>query len=63
MHLWVMFLLNKFYHSLFNEEIVSSLSLSKMIEFKNNTGRGLFVFPFYDKLCYGHTGEIGRAHV
>ena len=50
--------LNKFYHSLFNEEIVSSLSLSKMIEFKNNTGRGLFVFPFYDKLCYGHTGGI-----
>lgn len=50
--------LTKFSDALFAGKLVSEESLEQMMEIKDNYGRGLFVFPFYGKTAYGHTGGI-----
>lgn len=50
--------LTKFIEGLFAGKIISSGSLELMKEMKDNFGRGIFRFPFYDKSSYGHTGGI-----
>ncbi|HSJ69094.1 MAG TPA: serine hydrolase domain-containing protein [Anditalea sp.] len=48
----------KFIEALFAGELVSEESLGKMMEIKDNYGRGMFKFPFEDKSSYGHGGGI-----
>lgn len=48
----------RFIESLFAEKIISKESLDKMMEIKDNYGRGMFRFPFEDKASYGHGGGI-----
>lgn len=48
----------KFSDALFNEKIIKKISLTKMMEISDGYGYGLFQFPFYDKVGYGHTGGI-----
>lgn len=48
----------KFSDALFNGEILSEKSLSRMKTFQDRFGLGLFQIPFYDKNGYGHTGGI-----
>lgn len=50
--------LTKFIEGLFAGKIISPSSLALMQEMKDNFGRGMFRFPFHDKLSYGHTGGI-----
>ena len=47
-----------FAEALFSGKIVSERSLETMKTLRDNYGYGLFVFPFYDKKSYGHTGGI-----
>ncbi|MEO9946264.1 serine hydrolase domain-containing protein [Paraglaciecola sp.] len=50
--------IGKFLTGLFNGKLVSANSLDKMKEVNQGYGRGLFKFPFYKKVIYGHTGGI-----
>ena len=50
--------LTVFINALFNGKIVSEKSLIQMKEIKNGIGRGLFRFPFGNKIAYGHSGGI-----
>lgn len=50
--------LNTFIYSLFSGKLISEESLQKMMEIKENYGRGMFSFPYYEKKSYGHTGGI-----
>jgi CubicO group peptidase (beta-lactamase class C family) len=50
--------LNIFIKELFDETIISKSSLEQMKNIENGYGLGLFLFPFDDKLSYGHTGGI-----
>ena len=50
--------LNEFYSALFNGELVESSSLNRMKQMEKGYGIGLFEFPFYQKVAYGHTGGI-----
>lgn len=47
-----------FIEALFAGEIISKESLGKMMDIKENYGRGMFMFPFDDKAGYGHGGGI-----
>lgn len=48
----------RFIEALFAGEIISKESLGKMMEIKDNYGRGMFKIPFEDKSSYGHGGGI-----
>lgn len=50
--------LNRFYTCLFTGKLVSPKSLEQMMTIEGNYGMGMFLFPFYDKKAYGHTGGI-----
>jgi CubicO group peptidase (beta-lactamase class C family) len=50
--------LTSFIRALFNGELVSPSSLDQMKSIEDNYGRGLFLFPFYSKIAYGHNGGI-----
>jgi len=50
--------LNKFMNALFNGQLVSEKSLTKMKEVQNGLGHGVFSVPFYDKVAFGHNGKI-----
>lgn len=47
-----------FAEALFSGKIISEKSLETMKTLRDNYGYGLYVFPFYDKKSYGHTGGI-----
>ena len=49
---------SKFFHALFNDELISDESLEKMKELKGKSGIGLYQIPFYELTAYGHTGGI-----
>ena len=49
----------KFIEGLFAGKLISKEQLTKMTEAKGETlGAGMFKFPFYEKIAYGHTGGI-----
>lgn len=48
----------KFANALFNGQVISTSSLERMKEIRDNYGRGLFQYPFNEKRFYGHTGGI-----
>lgn len=48
----------KFADGLFTEKIVKKNSIDKMTSLKDDFGIGLFSFPFYDTIGFGHTGAI-----
>lgn len=48
----------KFSDALFNGKIITKESLDRMKTLEDNYGMGLFQFPFYDKIAFGHTGAI-----
>jgi D-alanyl-D-alanine carboxypeptidase len=48
----------QFLSSLLTGKLVSAGSLAKMKELHEGFGRGLFQFPFHDKIAYGHDGGI-----
>lgn len=48
----------KFSDALFSGKIISEESLEKMLDMENNFGLGMTRFPFYDKVCFGHTGGV-----
>ncbi len=50
--------LTRFSDALFGGKLLKPESLEIMKSIKNNYGIGLFQFPFYDKVCYGHPGVI-----
>ena len=50
--------LTQFITALFYYKIVSRTSLREMMTIRDNLGLGLFVFPFYAKRAFGHTGGI-----
>ena len=50
--------LNKFIESLFSLKLVSNSSLEQMKTMTDGYGMGMFQFPFYTKLAYGHNGGI-----
>lgn len=47
-----------FMRALFNGKLVSDSSLSSMKGASNDTSKGLFKVPFYEKMAYGHNGRI-----
>jgi len=48
----------RFSDALFGGKIIKPESLEIMKTMEDHYGIGLFQFPFYDKLCYDHTGGI-----
>lgn len=50
--------LTKFIESLFSLKLVSNSSLEQMKTLTDGYGMGMFQFPFYTKLAYGHNGGI-----
>jgi len=50
--------LTVFIRALFSGKLISDSSLTKMTELKDNYGRGLFKYPFYEEYAYGHDGGI-----
>ena len=48
----------RFYHALFNGELLSSESLDQMRSFQGPFGLGLLRFPFNEKTLVGHNGGI-----
>lgn len=48
----------KFSDALFGGKLLKDESLKLMKTIKDNYGLGLFQFPFYDKIGFGHTGGI-----
>ncbi len=50
--------LNQFMHALFNNKLVSEVSIKKMQEVKGNLGHGIFPVPFYARSAFGHNGHI-----
>ena len=50
--------LNNFYYHLFEKNLVSKFSLQKMMTIVDGIGFGLFQFPFYNHIAYGHEGSI-----
>ena len=51
--------LNLFLYYLFSEKIISNDMLQQMMIFNGNMGLGIYRYPFYNRICYGHTGSIG----
>ena len=49
-----------FIYDLFSGKIISEKSLRQMTTIEDNYGKGIFRFPFYEKVLYGHTGGIDR---
>src|SRR5690554_3276986 len=49
---------SRFFSQLFEGELVSDSSLSKMTSLKEGVGLGLFQIPFYQKRGLGHSGAI-----
>lgn len=49
-----------FAEALFNGKLVSKESLKQMQTIENGLGLGLFTFPFYEAIAYGHTGGIDK---
>ena len=47
-----------FARALFGNKILSSESVEKMKTIQDNFGMGLFKVQYYDKVSYGHNGEI-----
>lgn len=47
-----------FIESLMTGKLISATSVAKMKELNQGYGRGLFKFPFHEKIAYGHTGGI-----
>lgn len=50
--------MNRFFHLLFSNQIVNASSLEKMTTPLDRSGLGIFQFPFYEKISWGHTGGI-----
>lgn len=50
--------LTKFITALFNNKLISDESLEIMKTIRDGYGIGLFQFPFYGNVSYGHTGGI-----
>ncbi|MEZ4926593.1 MAG: serine hydrolase domain-containing protein [Saprospiraceae bacterium] len=50
--------LNVFLKALFTHEILPEEQLREMMNLKGGMGLGLYVFPFYGKSAYGHSGNI-----
>ncbi|MBN3521137.1 beta-lactamase family protein [Algoriphagus lutimaris] len=50
--------LGKFIEGLFSGKLISEESLALMKEIKDGYGRGMFQFPYYEKIAYGHNGGI-----
>lgn len=50
--------LTVFIHALFNGKLVKASSLAQMKTIKDGLGMGMFTFPFYDRVAYGHNGGI-----
>jgi len=50
--------LTKFIESLFSLKLVSKSSLEQMKIMTDGFGMGMFQFPFYTKVAYGHNGGI-----
>ncbi len=48
-----------FYDAIFRGIFFSEPLLQEMISMESGFGLGLFQYPFYDKVCYGHGGSIG----
>jgi len=49
---------NIFIQNLFSGELVSNVSLNKMVDFRHRTGMGLFKFSFRHIGGFGHAGSI-----
>lgn len=47
-----------FIENLMTGKLTSANSLAKMKELNQGYGRGLFAFPFHERIAYGHTGGI-----
>ncbi|SFO00066.1 D-alanyl-D-alanine carboxypeptidase [Paenimyroides ummariense] len=55
--------LSKLMDNLFKGKLVSEASLAQMGKTNNKAiGYGLFMTPFYDKIGYGHSGNIDEFH-
>ena len=50
--------LNQFLNCLFNNRLVSEVTLDEMMQLEDGFGIGMFQVPFYDKRAYGHNGGI-----
>ena len=50
--------LHTFATALFGGKLISSMNLDLMMEIRDGYGRGMFLFPYYDRESYGHTGGI-----
>lgn len=50
--------LTRFANALFGGKLLKTESLEQMMSMKDGYGMGLFEFPFYNHLGYGHTGGI-----
>jgi D-alanyl-D-alanine carboxypeptidase len=48
----------RFVEALFNSKLLSAESVEKMKTIRDNFGMGLFKTEYYDKVSYGHNGEI-----
>lgn len=48
----------KFIEALFLHKYMSDASLKTMMTLKDDYGRGMIRFPFYDRFAYGHNGHI-----
>lgn len=47
-----------FSEALFNSKVISAESVAKMKTIQDKFGMGLFKIEYYDKVSYGHNGEI-----
>jgi len=47
-----------FIQALFEGKLISTKSLNDMKAIDQGLGRGMMVFPFYDRVAYGHNGSI-----
>ena len=52
--------LTLFINGLFSGKLISENSLRQMTTIEGNYGKGIFRFPFYEKILYGHTGGIDK---
>ncbi|TNE70678.1 class A beta-lactamase-related serine hydrolase [bacterium] len=50
--------LTKFYRALFTGKLLTEDSINKLKNDGNRIGLGVFIFPFNDKISYGHNGGI-----
>lgn len=50
--------LNTFFYALFHQHVLSDTLLEKMTTIEQGFGMGLFAYPFGDRVCFGHAGNI-----